>query len=128
MGNPWVVDTDVMVDFLRGYDEADALIKEHADRIKIPSVVVAELYAGVRGESEKNTLDDLITVFHVLPVNAAIAKQGGLYKKEYGNSHGIGLADAIIAASASVEGADLKTLNVRHYPMFENLCPPYRKV
>lgn len=127
MSKAWVVDTDVMVDFLRGVDEAEALVKEHADRIMIPSVVFAELFAGVRGKSERKMLNDLMSVFHILPVNAAVAKRGGLYKKEYAASHGIGLGDAIIAATAEVEGAELKTLNVRHYPMFEDLCPPYRK-
>ncbi|TFG89271.1 MAG: type II toxin-antitoxin system VapC family toxin, partial [Hyphomicrobiales bacterium] len=40
-------------------------------------------------------------------------------------SHGVGLADAIIAATADSENAELKTLNVKHYPMFKGLTPPY---
>ncbi len=39
----------------------------------------------------------------------------------------MGLADAIIAATASVENAVLKTLNVKHYPMLAGLEPAYRK-
>ena len=42
-------------------------------------------------------------------------------------SHGLGLAGAIVAATADAEGADLKTLNVKHYPMFKGLKPAYRK-
>ena len=63
----------------------------------------------------------------VIPVTSEIAKSGGLYKYKYGKSHGIGLADAIIAATAQTENADLKTLNIRHYPMFKNLKPAYKK-
>jgi predicted nucleic acid-binding protein len=37
------------------------------------------------------------------------------------------LPDAILAALAQSERAELKTLNVKHYPMFGGLKPPYRK-
>ena len=42
-------------------------------------------------------------------------------------SNGIGLADAIVAATVQQEGADLQTLNVRHYPMLTGLKPAYSK-
>ena len=37
------------------------------------------------------------------------------------------LADAMIAATAQAERAELKTLNVKHYPMIKGLKPAYRK-
>jgi len=37
------------------------------------------------------------------------------------------LSDAIVAATASLENAELKTLNVKHYPMFNAIQPAYRK-
>jgi predicted nucleic acid-binding protein len=37
----------------------------------------------------------------------------------------IALADLIIAATAEELGADLATGNVRHFPMFPELQPPY---
>ena len=36
--------------------------------------------------------------------------------------------DVIIAATADSENAELQTLNTKHYPMFENLTPPYEKI
>jgi predicted nucleic acid-binding protein len=39
----------------------------------------------------------------------------------------MGLADAILAATAEAENAELKTLNTNHYPMFRNLRPAYNK-
>jgi hypothetical protein len=35
--------------------------------------------------------------------------------------------DALIAATATAGNAELKTLNVKHYPMFKGLKPPYKK-
>jgi len=62
-----------------------------------------------------------------VPVSAEIAKAGGLYRRNYGKSHGVGLADAILAATAEAENAELKTLNTKHYPMFKGLKPAYTK-
>lgn len=71
--------------------------------------------------------DVLIDFFRVVPVSAEVGKIGGLYKRDYGKSHGVGLADAILAATAEIENAELKTLNIRHYPMLKDLKPAYVK-
>ena len=127
MTKPVLVDTDVMVDFLRGHPKAVALVKTHSDRIILSGIVVAELYAGVRDDGELQALDALISLFHVDPISASVARQGGLYRREYAKSHGVGLADAIVAATAEARNADLKTLNTKHYPTIKGLRPPYTK-
>jgi len=127
MTKPVLVDADVMVDFLRGQPKAVALVQALSARIILSSIVVAELYAGVRGAEELNTLDSLISLFRVVPVSPQIARAGGLYKKDYAKSHGVGLADAIIAATAVAENADLQTLNTKHYPVLKGLKPAYGK-
>jgi predicted nucleic acid-binding protein len=60
-----------------------------------------------------------------VPLTVEIAKVGGLYKRDFAKSHGVGLADAILAATADAEKAELKTLNVKHYPMIRGLEPAY---
>ena len=81
----------------------------------------------IKGNEELTVLDNFISLFHVVPFTTEIAKLGGFYKRDFGKSHGVGLADAILAATAQVERAVLKTLNVKHYPMFKALKPAYRK-
>ncbi len=127
MPRPILIDTDVMVDFLRGYEKAVSLIKGCAGGIVLSSIVVAELYAGVKGDRELAILDGFIAFCHIVPVSGKIARLGGLHKRDYAKSHGVGLADAIIAATAELEELDLKTLNIRHYPMLKGLIPPYTK-
>ena len=126
-GSILLLDTDVLVDFLRGHSEAVAFVNAHSARIILSSIVVAELYAGVRGDREQAVLEALISLFRVVPVSGEIAKTGGLYKRDYGKSHGVGLADAILAATAESENAELKTLNTKHYPMLQGLRPAYTK-
>ncbi|MCD4700834.1 MAG: type II toxin-antitoxin system VapC family toxin [Candidatus Aegiribacteria sp.] len=127
MSKPIFIDTDVMIDFLRGYAKAVTMVKGSSGGIVLSSIVVAELYAGVKGKLELATLDDFIAFCHVAPVSGKIARLGGIYKRDYAKSHGVGIADAIIAATAQLEELDLKTLNIKHYPMLKGLKPPYTK-
>ncbi|NQU40312.1 MAG: type II toxin-antitoxin system VapC family toxin [Lentisphaerae bacterium] len=127
MPKPVLMDSDVMIDFLRGHPKAVALVRKHSSRIILSSIVAAELYAGVRGDEELDTLDDLMSLFRVVPVSAPIARIGGLHKRDYFKAHGVGLADAIVAATTESENAELKTLNIKHYPMIKGLRPAYTK-
>ena len=122
-----LLDTDVLVDFFRGHSKAVAFVNVHSDRIILSAIVVAELYAGVKGDKEQAALDNFVSLFRVVPVSAEIAKAGGLYKRGYGKSHGVGLADAIIVVTAEAENAKLKTLNIKHYPMLKGLRVAYIK-
>ncbi len=127
MARSILLDTDILVDFLRGRSKAMSFVKSSSAKIILSTIVVAELYAGVKGEAEQAVLDDFVSLFRIVPVNAKIAKVGGLYKRDYGKSHGVGLADAILAATAEAENAELKTLNTKHYPMLKGLRPAYTK-
>ncbi len=127
MAESFLLDTDVLIDFLRGYDKAVDFVTANSHRIILSSIVVAELYAGVKGSAELSALDNFISLFTVVPVTAEIARAGGLYKRDYAKSHGVGLADAIIAATCESENAGLKTLNVKHYPMIKGIKPAYKK-
>jgi predicted nucleic acid-binding protein len=122
-----LLDTDVLVDFFRNHSKAVVFVKAHSDRIILSSIVVAELYAGVKGDKEQAALDRFVALFRIVPVSAKIAKAGGLYKRDYGRSHGVGLADAIFAATAEAENAELKSLNIKHYPMLKGLRTAYTK-
>ena len=62
-----------------------------------------------------------------LIVDRDIAVQAGLLRRDYGKSHGTGLIDAVIAASALVTHSTLVTLSARHFPMVRDLVVPYRK-
>lgn len=48
MARPILLDTDVLIDFFRGHVKAEAFIDTYNDRIILSSIVVAELYAGVK--------------------------------------------------------------------------------
>ena len=127
MSEKILLDTDVLIDFLRGNRKAIDFIDKFSSHIILSPIVIAELYAGVKGANELSVLDNFISLFRIVSITSEIAKAGGLYKRDFGGSHGVSLADAILAATADKEKAKLKTLNVKHYPMIKGLKPAYRK-
>lgn len=90
-------------------------------------ISAAELFAGVKGDEEAKSLKPFLLAFTVLPVTEKTARAGGLYRREYGRSHGTGLADALIAATAEENGADLVTFNRRHFLMVSRIAVPYAR-
>ena len=126
MADRLVLDTDVLVDYLRGHKKAIAYLEGVKGPILTSAITVAELYAGVRDGEERAVLDRFLLAFDIAPVDDEIAKKGGIYRRNYGTSHGIGLADALIAATAELKQAKLVTLNEKHFPMLD-VYVPYRK-
>jgi len=112
-----LVDTDVLIEFLRGKDYArDFLLSLLEDTaIFCSAITVAEIYAGMR-EHEKGKTADLIDSISIVDVTREIAEKAGIYKRSI-KSLQLELDDCIIAATAFVIKAVLSTINVKHYPM-----------
>jgi predicted nucleic acid-binding protein len=132
MGDPnptalLVVDTDVLIDYLRDQADAVAFLEGCVQPLALSVVSVAELYVGVRDGEERRRLDGFAAAFEVLPLEREAAVQAGLWRRQYGPSYGTGLADALIAASVAAAGATLATLNRRHFPMLAEVLVPYPK-
>lgn len=95
-----LLDTDVLVDYIRGVPEAVTCLESRKEVFLISAVTVGELYAGVREGRERKALDAFMGAFEIVVLDASLAERGGLLRRDYGKSHGTGLADALIAASA----------------------------
>ena len=126
---PCLLDTDVLIDYLRKHPQAAALLEKLPDDCAICAMSVAELHAGVREGAERDALNTLLSSFKLIEVNAEIAAQGGLLRRDWGKSHGVGLNDALIAAAALHSGRVLLSLNGKHFPMLGKgqLVVPYKK-
>lgn len=124
-----LIDTDVLVDYLRGLDQSSVFLEKEVVKsiCMISSITLAELYAEVREGKERQVLEGFLRAFEVIALNGDIARTGGLYRRDYGKSHGVRLADAIIAATAEHSDARLVTLNKKHYPMLKDVLVPYTK-
>jgi predicted nucleic acid-binding protein len=124
----WLLDTDVLICHLRGKQVArDWLVEARsADNLCASVVTVVELIGGMRA-AEKAPVLRLVSSLQILPVTETIARRAGELMRIYRASHqGVSIADYLIAATADIEGADLATLNVKHYPMLAGLRPAFK--
>jgi hypothetical protein len=123
-----LLDTTIAVDHLRGDDRAASLLERLANKgepLLASELSRFELLAGMRPE-ELDATERFMDALSWVPVNEEIARLAGSMAAEYRRSHsGIDAIDYVIAATATVTGADLLTTNVRHFPMILLLRPPY---
>ena len=115
-----LLDTDVLIEVLRQRD--DALVARWKwltagpEEIFYAAINVAELWQGMRPREEESVLE-LLSTLKFLPLTFEIGRRAGDYSRKYGPSHGLGLEDALIAATAAEYGCALWTRNRKHYPM-----------
>lgn len=124
MPERFLIDTDVLVEYLRGREQAVEYLESLEGTLYVSAITVAELSSGVR-DNERESLEQFLEAFDVVAVDQAVAEDAGLCRKSYQPTHGTGLADSIVAASAKAVNAALVTFNKRHFPMIEDLVVPY---
>ena len=107
-----LVDTDVLIDYLRSRPEAVRFLEDNVDLISISAVSVAELFQGVREGPERIKFSMMLSALTI---------------RDFRSSSGCGLAECMIAATASFHDLDLVTLNARHFAMLKRVIVPYVK-
>ena len=127
-GEAMLVDTDVLIWFLRGQPSAGIAIDE-CQSIELSAVTYIELAQGARDKEELRLLRLTIRLngWRILPLTEDIGHRATMYIENYALSHGMRLADALIAASAVQSGTVLMTANIRHYECVPDIAlNPYR--
>jgi predicted nucleic acid-binding protein len=124
-----LVDSDVLIANLRGMSGArDWLLAARRDSgpLAVSVVSVTEVAGGMRSP-ERHQIHRLLSSMRAFPVTDRIAWRAAQFMREHRRSHqAIGLGDYLVGATADVEGLELATLNVRHYPMFPGLEAPFQ--
>ncbi len=118
-----LIDTDVMIDFLRGEVKAKKYLLANFKSLNISVITVAELFTGVREGAERENLEETLSSINTIPMDSQIAMLGGTYRK----GHSVSLTEALIAATAEIHNLSLKTFNTKHFPMIKTVAAPYKK-
>ena len=118
------MDTTVLIDHLRGNDDATSWLEGLGSVPLCSEVSRVEVLVGVPPGDVAET-EALFQTLDWVPVTEPIARRAGALGNSYSRSHGAGIADLLIAATALETDAGLATGNLRHFPMFEGLRPPY---
>jgi len=122
-----LVDTSVLIDYLRGHQPAASILEQarRSGPLHASEITRIEILAGMR-EGEEEPTGALFASLAWHEVDAAVAERAGALGRQWLPSHqGIDSADLAIAATAILIRAKLLTLDVRHFPMFPDLRPPY---
>ena len=105
-----LVDTDVLIDHLRGHRQ----LRPEGRRLAVSVISRCELFAG---RDQPDVLGALLSAMIELAVDARIAELAGVTRRQYQ----IATPDALIAATALVHGVPLMTRNRSHFDAVDGL-------
>lgn len=117
-----LIDTDVIIWYMRGYESAAKFLSRHSG-FRISAVTYIELIQGMRNKAELKSLRTALTLWKtpVLPIDEAISTQAMRLVESHFHSHALELADALIAATALHHTLPLATGNAKHYKVIKEL-------
>lgn len=123
-----LLDTSILIRQLRNDPRAKRLLEGYlssGDELWASVLSRTEVLAGMRSDEAKPTYR-LFSILKWVEISRDVADTAGTLARLFRRSHqGIDTADYLIAASAIEVGARLVTLNVKHFPMFPDIAPPY---
>ena len=117
------LDTNVLIDYLRGYAPAIRFLAErqHADRFLCSVVTAFELHKGCRDAGEQARLDRVLRSFTIVPIEPDDSLRGLEWFRQWRLSHGVGMLDCLIGAAARRLGAPFFTRDEDHFSLFPDL-------
>jgi len=121
--NDALIDSAVIVDFLRGHSGAVAFLNSvrAAGRPVTHIVTVAEVLEGARNAREQAALRNFFTGFDVVPASEADSLFSIDLLAGFRLSNGVGWPDCLIAATALRLGRPVATTNTKHFAPLPNL-------
>jgi len=118
-----LVDTDILIDAAAQNADAIDCLKhfEGKSMLAVSVVTELELLVGCRNKIELQNTDRLLERFQVIPLNEQISNEAVSLIRKYRLSHGLLLADALIAATALVASCEFISKNQRDYRFVDTL-------
>ena len=117
-----LIDTVILIDYLRGNQDARAWLKKFSKGELLVSIVTgAELITGCRNRKEQNLLEKELSFYPMVWLSDSISQTALAWHSQFHLSHGAGFLDCLIGASAYHHGVILSTLNEKHFRPFPDL-------
>lgn len=125
-----LIDSDVMVDVLRGYPPAIAWLESLGEEeIILPGFVVMELLQGCGDKAEQREVERRLASCKIAWPPSEACDEALSTFCQYHLSHNLGLLDALIGQLAVTLRLPLHTFNQKHYAVIDGLdtVQPYEK-
>ncbi len=121
----WLLDSCILIDLMRRSPSAERAVSSATEQPFVCAVSSMELYSGARTQREEGDIDALMGLYRMVPIEPILFQRAGAFLRHYRASHGVDVADALVAATAEHHGLKLATLNVKRFPMFKGLRAAY---
>jgi predicted nucleic acid-binding protein len=125
-----LLDTDIMVDVLRGHPPAQEWLKNAAGQeLGLPGLVLMELLQGCQNTRQQKALQKRIKDFPLFWASSQDCTRALADFSAFHLSHQLGIFDALIGETAIGLGAELATFNTKHYSVLSGLklVQPYQR-
>lgn len=118
-----IVDSDILINIARGDAEAIncVLQLEKISTLAISSVTQLELIVGCRNKTELRDLEKFLRRYQILKITDQISDLAVELLKQYFLSHGLLIADGLIAATALIHNQAFITKNQRDFRSITDL-------
>jgi len=117
-----LVDSDILIDVARARDQQLLdrwrQLEKGRSTVCYSPVTSAEVWAGARSQ-EYPVIEGLFEGLTCANIDETTGRWAGDFLRQFARSHGLKIADALMAASAVRHRALLWTGNHKHYPMRE---------
>ncbi|MDZ8081800.1 MAG: type II toxin-antitoxin system VapC family toxin [Nostoc sp. SerVER01] len=123
MTNSMILDTDILIDAGRGVLEAVTCFHnlKASSSLAISIVTQMELMVGCANKAELQTLENFLKQFFIIKIDEALSDKAVDLLRSYRLSHGLLIADSLIAATAIVWNYPFITKNQRDYRFIQGL-------
>ena len=123
MTNSTIVDTDILIDAGRGVLKAASCLQylKSSSGVAISIVTQMELMIGCANKAELQILENFLKQFYIIKIDQSISDKAVDLLRLYRLSHGLLIADSLIAATAIVWDCPFITKNQRDYRFIQGL-------
>ena len=125
-----LLDTDIMVDFLRDYEPAVSWLSSAEEHdFVLPGFVVMELIQGCRNRKEQELIKSKISTYWTIWPTSDMCEHALKTFTENNLQNNLGIIDALIGQMAVDLGVPLFTGNTKHYKCINGIRAeqPYKK-
>jgi predicted nucleic acid-binding protein len=118
-----IIDTDILIDAGRCIDEALNCLQQVEAKFSaaVSSITQMELIVVCRDKKELSSLEHFLERFQIISLNEHISDTATDLLKKYRLSHGLLIADSLIAATAIVSNIPFISKNQRDYQFIKDL-------
>ena len=116
-----LVDTDVVIDYLRGLDLSRSFFKSEKKKsvLYLSVITLGEIYSGTdtRDPFKVRLIEEFLLNFEIALITPQIAKIAGELRRDFARP----FADMLIAATAVEYSFVIVTRNIKHFKELPNL-------